>query len=141
MRHGRRTAATLASRLGNFRNFSLHQQTNVACQFAQGPRQDSTGADQSRQAVTMGMPWRVGTGQSKLMRQAASYIESILSKRCERSDSTTELHHESIGEGLSQSRPAAVNGCQPPRSFQAKGNRRRGLEESSSQHDCVLMLL
>ena len=64
MRHGGRAAAAFAGRLERFGDIGLHHQLDVAGDLAAGAREDGEHGSRLRNAVAMGVPWRVRQRQS-----------------------------------------------------------------------------
>src|SRR5207248_11496043 len=102
MRHGGRTAATASAKLRHFADFSLHHQTDVACNLAQRSAENGARTHQSCQPIAVGVPGRIRPWEIQFGGQRPGDLWTFLSKCSESARSSAKLKKQGVGECFGQ---------------------------------------
>jgi hypothetical protein len=93
------------------------------------------------QTVTMGVPRSFCIRQAQCFGERLAHCDSTIAESRQRTSSTPELQNQSFLEGGVKTEPTAAERAQPAGGFQSEGDRRPRLQQGSSEHHRLSMLL
>ena len=134
LRQGAGTAAARLARLGEFRHLGLHQQDDVAGEFAEAAADQAEETRDLGHALAIGVPRRLGQGQAELRRQRLGDGAALIAQGGERAGRAAELHGKIAAFQLFEAREMIGQRREPDRAFVAEGDRQRLLQEGAPRH-------
>ena len=140
VRHGGGAAAAFARGFERFANVGLHHQRNVARDLAAGAGDDGENRGRFRDAVTVGVPGRIGQGQLEHLGQLFRDLPSLVAEGGERTGRTAELQRQRLAAHALQPQFRAVQRGGIFGELQPERHRQRVLQPGAGDHRGVAVL-
>ncbi|MNG04599.1 hypothetical protein D3C84_877440 [compost metagenome] len=132
MRHGRGTALARRRRLEHFGGLGLHQQADIATEFAETAGDQAEHGAELHHAIALGVPRLIGQGQLQFSGQRLGNRHGLFAKGRKGSGRTAELQHQQARLEFGQALATACHRPQPAGDLHAEGDWRRMLQPGAS---------
>jgi hypothetical protein len=129
----------VARRFKGFGDVGLHHQGDVAGDLAAAAGDDGEHGSRFRDAVAMGVPWRVRQRQLEFLRQSFRDGPSLVAKRGQRSGGAAELQRERLALQSLQALARTVQGRGIFRELEPERHRQRMLQPGAGNDGGVAM--
>ncbi|MNM69574.1 hypothetical protein D3C81_811720 [compost metagenome] len=128
VRHGRGTTLARRRRFEHFARLGLHQQADVAAEFAEAAGDKAKHRAKFHHAIALGVPWLFRQVQLQLFGQRLGNRHGLITERGERPGSAAELQHQQAWFEFDQTLAITSHRAQPTGDFHAEGDRCRVLQ-------------
>ncbi|MNQ70724.1 hypothetical protein D3C85_853680 [compost metagenome] len=132
MRHGRGTALARRRGFEHFGGLGLHQQADIAPEFAETAGDQAEHGAELHHAIALGVPRLIGQGQLQFFGQRLGNRHGLFAKGRKGSGRTAELQHQQTRLEFGQALATAGHRPQPAGDLHAEGDRCRMLQPGAS---------
>src|SRR5947209_2378231 len=134
MRHGGRASSAKCGSLCHFTDLALHEQADIASDFAQRADQHTAGTHQRSKPVSVGMPGSLGAGEPEFLSKTNRNFQPLVAQGGQSATGSAELQDQSFAKSSLEAATVAAHSSQPARSFESESDGWTTLQKSSSQH-------